>query len=669
VLPAIRDRGVLSSDLDALLLETLQNCLWDPDAEMSAVAETDSALDLPARAALASLQNLTGGARDLVLSATTLDRALGFIFRDKLFRAFLRQNTPADGLSAVITAVSALADSAAPPQPVARLSQPPPSRLDTAQIEAIAGLPADAIVHELLTTGRADLTRAVMTALHRKGAFDTILTVAEAFSSDASTAAGGAYARLYFARTMLAMNAAETAYGELEALLALPDLSTQLDAADISVVTHHAARAALRSGRPARAEALWRQDTVRQPTHWENYLHLAYLADANGPLTRVMYLELAERLAARFPPEGYIALAEALLEEGRPVDALTRALLGMKRHLAAPELLVALANVHRSLGAPQQADAYLERFFQSYDLPTALGVTRAAGGHVLDRFRKAQPSKPVTGDKRVTVIMTTFNSAATIQQALASVLAQSYENIRVVVVDDVSTDATVEILHAIANRDHRISVRISSENRGTYFAKNSAMKEFASDYYAFHDSDDWMHPDHILKHLEVMQASPQLACTLSQWFRMDEAGVCIARRGGGYLHDNPASTFFPQSVVRDLGYFDAVRTGADSEFTWRIRRRYGAQSVQTIRAPLSIGLHHAQSLTTRGVAAFDEHRFSPVRLSYWESWMAWHRATGADTGRLFTPHPLLQRAFAAPEEIDANLTQSQRANGEHVAIS
>ena len=131
---------------------------------------------------------------------------------------------------------------------------------------------------------------------------------------------------------------------------------------------------------------------------------------------------------------------------------------------------------------------------------------------------------------------------------------------------------------------------------------------------------------------------------------MDQAGRIVVRRGGGYLHENPASTFFSSAVHKRVGFFDSVRTGADSEFAWRVRECLGSSAVGVIKRPLALGLHHNNSLTSAGVAAFDEHRYSAVRTEYWESWNKWHEELFLRKNEeiFYMPYPLLERRFEAP---------------------
>jgi hypothetical protein len=347
-------------------------------------------------------------------------------------------------------------------------------------------------------------------------------------------------------------------------------------------------------------------------------------------------------------------LAEAYLKEGAVDQALVRAVRKLKSTSSATELYLTLANINLHMGNRLEWARYLETYFATHGLSHPPFLTpEQRPGHIFDAPPPVAPPQISSDEPLVTVIMTCFNAAATIAQAVRSVLAQSHTNLRLVIVDDVSTDGSREVIEALKQEDGRVAALYNTENVGTYCAKNRGLLEFESDYFTFHDSDDWMHPERIREHLHVLTTKPNIKFCTSFWVRMDEFGHTVVRRGGGYLHENPASTFFHASLLKDVGYFDSVRTGADTEFAWRIRRRLGLQSTMEIRKPLAIGLHHSASLTMSGAAAYDEHRFSPVRLQYREAWVKWHEQAllaGGDR-ELFIPFPLPERAFGAPPEI------------------
>ena len=97
----------------------------------------------------------------------------------------------------------------------------------------------------------------------------------------------------------------------------------------------------------------------------------------------------------------------------------------------------------------------------------------------------------------VSVIIPTYNRKNTILASGNSVLNQTYKNIELIVVDDCSTDDTIDILEKI--NDKRLKVIRHPKNKGQNAARNTGIKESSGEYIAHHDSDDIWH----LNKLEV----------------------------------------------------------------------------------------------------------------------------------------------------------------------
>ena len=400
------------------------------------------------------------------------------------------------------------------------------------------------------------------------------------------------------------------------------------------------------SGQQGDAERVLRQLTKENGESWWSRFQLARWIKYEHPFEALASLEGAVSMAKASRPAMLDAeLADVLVRLGRTDEASALLRKALSQNGQERLLQLGLANVHRKRGDMRSWAETLSRLLQ----PTGAAVVSIDPGPdlpLLDRFGSLASPEPVApGLSLVTVIMTAFNAQATIAAAMRSVLAQTHAQLRLVVVDDASTDGTLSIVRSIAEQDARVVILQQPRNEGTYSAKNRALSLVASDYYTFHDSDDWMHPCRIERHLSFMRDHPDIVCSYSSWIRLDpEGNVASAER------QNPASSFFRRSLLDEVGAFDMVRVGADREFRDRLRRRYGEARVTILDDTLGIGLKAEGSLTTSGVTSFDRYNFNLQRLIYKESYWRWYLGL-ASVDKLSLAYPQHARAFPAPPEM------------------
>lgn len=93
----------------------------------------------------------------------------------------------------------------------------------------------------------------------------------------------------------------------------------------------------------------------------------------------------------------------------------------------------------------------------------------------------------------ISVILPVYNRESYIEECIQSVLAQSYQNFEIVIVDDGSTDSTYEICKDLASKDSRIRL-LSITHCGVSAARNTALDAAAGEFAFFLDSDDVIHP-------------------------------------------------------------------------------------------------------------------------------------------------------------------------------
>src|SRR4051794_22959718 len=128
---------------------------------------------------------------------------------------------------------------------------------------------------------------------------------------------------------------------------------------------------------------------------------------------------------------------------------------------------------------------------------------------------------------RVTVLIGCWNNAATLPRAIDSILAQTVENLELIVVDDGSTDETPTLVGGYS--DPRLR-RLALEHMGIARSLNRGMDEAASTVVAFQDADDWSKPERLERQLSILDERPEVAVVGCWMDEVDEEGRSLAPR-------------------------------------------------------------------------------------------------------------------------------------------
>ncbi len=108
-------------------------------------------------------------------------------------------------------------------------------------------------------------------------------------------------------------------------------------------------------------------------------------------------------------------------------------------------------------------------------------------------------------EHKVSVITPSYNSEKYIGKTIDSVLAQTYTNWEMIIVDDCSTDKTCEIVLEYIRKDNRIKLFRQEKNAGAGAARTRAMRESTGRYIAYLDSDDIWKPNKLEEQVRFMQ--------------------------------------------------------------------------------------------------------------------------------------------------------------------
>ncbi|MBF0752445.1 MULTISPECIES: glycosyltransferase family 2 protein [unclassified Pasteurella] len=223
----------------------------------------------------------------------------------------------------------------------------------------------------------------------------------------------------------------------------------------------------------------------------------------------------------------------------------------------------------------------------------------------------------------VSILVTVYNREKLIKNCLLSLIYQSYENKEIIVIDDASSDNSVNIIKELAQVYSQIKLIELKNNVGTFIAKNIGAKSAVGEFITCHDSDDWAHPQKLEKQITPLLNKPNLIATFSKWIRLTETGSPYSRFISPITRLNPSSALFRRELVeQSMGLWDCVRTGADSEFNQRLKLNFPNRTLN-VNLPLTLGSHHPDSLMNTEETGYISG-VSTQRLEYWETWNKWH---------------------------------------------
>lgn len=152
----------------------------------------------------------------------------------------------------------------------------------------------------------------------------------------------------------------------------------------------------------------------------------------------------------------------------------------------------------------------------------------------------------------VSIIFTSYNHKEYLQQALDSLIDQTYANTEIIVIDDNSSDGSKEILKTYAATP-KISLHLLEKNTGSYVKASNYGASFAKgEYYMFAQCDDFAEPDQIEKLMGAFAAHKNVGVVYSKSKLVDEAGFAYSDDFKGR-----------EQKFRDKCAADTVITGAE----------------------------------------------------------------------------------------------------------
>lgn len=217
----------------------------------------------------------------------------------------------------------------------------------------------------------------------------------------------------------------------------------------------------------------------------------------------------------------------------------------------------------------------------------------------------------------VTVIVTTYNRAKLLSETISSILNQSFADFELIIVDNMSEDATQGYVTGL--NDRRIRFFKNPNNGIIAVNRNFGIKRARGKYIAFCDDDDLWFPDKLKTQVEFMESNPDVGLTFSnaETFGDGATGRAIYAKGesesvkdfNSLLRGNKIAAFTvmaAKNCLDDVGLFDEspeLKSIEDYDLWLRVARKYALACM-----PQMLGRYRVHSARTSGDDVFEKKK-------------------------------------------------------------
>lgn len=229
----------------------------------------------------------------------------------------------------------------------------------------------------------------------------------------------------------------------------------------------------------------------------------------------------------------------------------------------------------------------------------------------------------------VTILMPLYNKEKDVIIAIKSVVAQTFTNWELIIIDDVSTDTSCQQVIGFIQQNPHLRIRLleSEKNSGPYICMNRALQVAEGEYICRLDADDEITPRYLEYCVTILEECKSMMAVHSK-LRFSENNT---------TKFGEITLFYRKSAIAEIGYYDSVRFAADTEFLERFIRAY-PNAISRLDTVTYIAHYSPNSLVTSALTGNKQ-----IRLTYYNNAMEWHRTTS----RLYMPFPLNKRPFPA----------------------
>ncbi len=168
-----------------------------------------------------------------------------------------------------------------------------------------------------------------------------------------------------------------------------------------------------------------------------------------------------------------------------------------------------------------------------------------------------------TASPLISIIVPIYNTEKYLKECIDSIIAQTYENLEIILVDDGSPDNCPEICDSYCKKDGRITV-IHKTNSGVSDARNQGLNAAKGEYVVFVDSDDYVKPDYIETLFKHANADVVVsASSVCGYFKVEEVIKNLEEIGGFVA---PYHKLYKKEAIESVSFPSGIRIGEDILF-------------------------------------------------------------------------------------------------------
>ena len=191
---------------------------------------------------------------------------------------------------------------------------------------------------------------------------------------------------------------------------------------------------------------------------------------------------------------------------------------------------------------------------------------------------------------KVSILTTVYNREKYLAACIDSVLASSYQDWELIIVDDVSTDTSAAIAKSYEQKDARIKVYVNKKNLGDYPNRNKAASYAKGTYIKYLDADDLIYPRGLEVMVHTMEQFPEAGLGISQKVAEDVKPYPFIMQPKetfkreflmrGVLGPGPTGTIIRRDAFEKLGGFTGTRYIGDTEMWCKLALVYPVVKIQ-----------------------------------------------------------------------------------------